>query len=94
MSRSKYIYVAAKAGVIGLSRSLAIEFGRYGITVNVVTPGLTLTERINRTARPELISQQRQTRCLRRDEQPEDLVGPVFFLASPDAEFISGQYST
>ncbi len=84
-------YVAAKAGVIGLSRSLAVEFGRFGITVNVVTPGLTRTEPINRTAKPELIAQQREMRSLHRDERPEDLVGPVFFLASPDAEFISGQ---
>ena len=84
-------YVAAKAGVVGLSRSLAVELGAYGITVNVVTPGLTRTEPVNRTAKPELIAQQRDMRSLHRDEQPEDLVGPVFFLASPDAEFISGQ---
>ncbi|MBV8847669.1 MAG: SDR family oxidoreductase, partial [Bryobacterales bacterium] len=71
--------------------SLAVELGSYGITVNVVTPGLTRTEPINRTAQPELISQQREMRSLHRDEQPEDLVGPVFFLASPDADFISGQ---
>ena len=84
-------YVAAKAGIVGLSRCLAIELGGYGITVNVVTPGLTLTKPVLQAIPPELIATQPKLRALRRDEQPEDLVGAVFFLASPDADFITGQ---
>jgi 3-oxoacyl-[acyl-carrier protein] reductase len=84
-------YVAAKAGMVGLSRCLAIELGGYGITVNVVTPGLTLTKPVLRAIPPELIATQPKLRALKRDEQPEDLVGAVFFLASPDADFITGQ---
>ena len=84
-------YVAAKSGVFGLSRSLAKGFGTDGITVNVVTPGLTVTPPVKENIPDELLKQQIELRCIKRDEQPEDLVGAVFFLASPDADFISGQ---
>jgi len=84
-------YVAAKAGVVGFSRSLAREVGRYGITVNVVTPGLTVTKAVRDSFPAEILEAQRNGRAIKRDEVPEDLVGPVFFLASPDADFISGQ---
>jgi NAD(P)-dependent dehydrogenase (short-subunit alcohol dehydrogenase family) len=84
-------YVAAKAGLIGLSRSLAREVGVYGITVNVVTPGLTVTKAAHDTFSPELLAAQREGRAIQRDQHAEDLVGPVFFLASPDSDFISGQ---
>ncbi len=83
--------MAAKAGVVGLSRSLARELGGYGITVNVVTPGLTVTKAVRDSFPPALLAAQRDRRAIQRDEVPEDLVGPVFFLASPDSDFISGQ---
>ena len=60
---AKRTYVAAKAGIVGFSRSLARE----------------------------ILAAQRDGRALQRDEEPEDLVGPTFFLASPDAGFITGQ---
>lgn len=84
-------YVAAKAGVIGFTRSLAREVGGYGITVNVVTPGLTVTKAVRDSFPAGILKTQRDARALQREEVPEDLVGPVFFLASPDADFISGQ---
>lgn len=84
-------YVAAKAGVVGFSRSLAREIGKYGITVNVVTPGLTVTPAVRDHFPAEVLAAQRAGRALPRDEQPHDLVGVVAFLASPDADFISGQ---
>lgn len=84
-------YVAAKAGIVGFSRSLAREVGEYGITVNVITPGLTLTEPVRKNFPAELIEAQRTSRALQRHELPEDLVGPIFFLASPEAGFITGQ---
>ena len=84
-------YVAAKGGVIGLSRALATEFGQYNITVNVVTPGLTLTDAVRRSFPAAVVDRLRGQRALKRDQQPEDLVGGVFFLASPDADFMTGQ---
>ena len=84
-------YVAAKAGLVGFTRSLAMEVGGYGITANMVAPGLTLTEPVRRTMPEKLINAQRELRAIKRDEGPQDLAGPVFLLASPDADFVSGQ---
>ena len=84
-------YVSAKAGVIGLSRSLAREFGEHGITVNAVAPGVTLSATAKKTLPQAIQDTAIKTRCLKREEQPRDLVGAVFFLASPDADFITGQ---
>ncbi len=84
-------YVAAKAGLFGLSRSLARGMGEEGVTVNVVTPGLTSTPAVKKSMPEEMIKRSVEARALKREEQPEDLVGAIFFLASPDADFISGQ---
>ncbi len=84
-------YVAAKAGVIGFSRSLARSLGTAGITVNVVTPGLTMTPVVRDHLSAEFIANQIKARAIPREQTPDDLVGAVFFLASPDAEFMSGQ---
>ena len=84
-------YVAAKAGVIGLTRSLAREFGRDGITVNLVAPGVTVTKAVKESFPEELLKEQIERRAIKREEKPEDLVGTVFFLASPDSDFVTGQ---
>ena len=84
-------YVAAKAGVLGFSRSLARVVGKEGITVNVVAPGLTLTPAVAKSMPAEMIEAQVKARAIQRDETGGDLVGTVFFLASPDADFMSGQ---
>ena len=84
-------YVAAKAGLFGLSRSLARVFGKDGITVNVVTPGLTVTPAVRAHMPAALIEQQIGLRAIARDETGADLVGMIFFLASAEADFVTGQ---
>ena len=87
-------HVAAKAGVFGLTRSLAREIGSEGITVNVVAPGLTLTPPVRENMPARMLDSQIESRAIKREEIAEDLVGAVFFLSSPDADVISGQTIT
>ena len=84
-------YVAAKAGLIGLSRSLAREFGDEGVCVNVVAPGVTITASAKKALPQSIQDTAISVRCLKREEHADDLTGAVFFLASPDADFITGQ---
>lgn len=88
---SQVHYVAAKGGVLGFTRSLARVVGKDGITVNLIAPGLTVTPAVAKHMPPELIKAQIAARAIQRDEVGEDLVGTTFFLASPDADFMTGQ---
>lgn len=83
-------YIAAKAGVIGMTRALATELGDYGILVNAISPGLTQTERTV-SVPDEVWGMQVAMQSVKRREEPEDLVGAAVFLASEDSAFITGQ---
>ena len=83
-------YVAAKAGVVGLSRCLANEVGGDGITVNVVAPGLTATPGAEFVFTAGEMQARAQTRPIKRVQTADDVVGAVMFLASDDAAFITG----
>ena len=84
-------YAASKAGIIGFSKSLALELAPHGITVNVICPGITDTAQPRGHQTEEQIYAQAQRIPLGRIGQPEDLVGPAVFLASDAAAFITGQ---
>ena len=84
-------YAASKAGIIGFSKSLALELAPHGITVNVICPGITDTAQPRGHQTEEQIYAQGQRIPLGRIGQPEDLVGPAVFLASDAAAFITGQ---
>lgn len=83
-------YAAAKAGVIGFTKSAAREFARYGISVNCVVPGAVETDILK--ALPENVRQEK-TRpiLLGRAAQPDEIARIVLFLASDDASYINGQ---
>lgn len=92
MGRPHYLhYVTSKSGLIGFTRALAKEVGEFGINVNTITPGGTVTEIERETVSVEQAQQMVAQRCVKRAQTPNDLVGSVMFLASDASDFISGQ---
>jgi 3-oxoacyl-[acyl-carrier protein] reductase len=96
-NRGQTNYAAAKAGIQGMAKTLAIELGPFGINVNCVAPGFVVTRMTAQTAeRVGLEFDQFQEAAaqqipLRRVGQPEDIASVIAFLCSDDASFVSGQ---
>ena len=84
-------YVASKAGVIGLTRSLASAMAEYNINVNCIAPGRTFSEDPSDQAALESCKARASLRRFKRIEYPEDLVGTAIFFASSNSDFITGQ---
>lgn len=83
-------YVTSKGAVVAFTRALAREVGEFGITVNSIAPGHTLSEMVKRRG-PNVDERAVAGRIIKRSQVPEDLSGTVVFLASDDSEFITGQ---
>jgi 3-oxoacyl-[acyl-carrier protein] reductase len=96
-NRGQANYSAAKAGIQGLTKTLAIELGRFGVRVNCVAPGFIATAMTEQTAdRLGLSFEDFQTAIaeqvpLQRVGQPDDVAGVIAFLCSDDAAYVSGQ---
>ena len=84
-------YVASKATLVGIARTLARALGRNGITVNCVAPGLTPTPGAIADTPPEVFNQVRARQAIDRPLAPEDVAAAVAFLAGDAASAITGQ---
>ncbi|MDR7157237.1 3-oxoacyl-[acyl-carrier protein] reductase [Sphingobium xenophagum] len=84
-------YKASKMGAIGLTRALAADLGKYGITVNAVSPALTPTPGVMSYGSADKIDQMASMQSIKRVAEARDMVGLVSFLTSNDSEFVTGQ---
>ena len=84
-------YTTAKAALIGFSRNLAVELGPLGIRVNCVAPGLVYPTDASRATKEDIKEMLIAQTPLKRVAAPEDITGPVLFLASDWSRFMTGQ---
>jgi 3-oxoacyl-[acyl-carrier protein] reductase len=96
-NRGQTNYSAAKAGLQGMTKTLALELGPFNVNVNCVAPGFIETAMTRQTAERMGVSFEQFVQAaaaqtpLRRVGQPDDVAGPIVFLCSDDAAYVSGQ---
>ncbi|AHY45908.1 Dehydrogenases with different specificities (related to short-chain alcohol dehydrogenases) [Rubrobacter radiotolerans] len=96
-NRGQANYAAAKAGVQGFTKTLAVELGRYGITVNAVAPGFIETEMTRQTAErmgipfEDFVAAAVEGIPAGRSGKPDDVASAVLFFASEESAFVNGQ---
>ncbi|WP_454651131.1 SDR family NAD(P)-dependent oxidoreductase [Bradyrhizobium liaoningense] len=86
-------YVASKGAIIAMTRAAARELGDGGIRVNCIAPGLTMSDSMKNNPNwpAEVMRANIATRALKREADPEDLLGAAIFLSSAESDFITGQ---
>jgi 3-oxoacyl-[acyl-carrier protein] reductase len=96
-NRGQVNYSAAKAGIQGFTKTLAIELGRFGVTANAVAPGFIATDMTRQTAKrmnitfEEFLAHAAEHIPVGRVGQPEDIANTISFLTSEEAGYVSGQ---
>ncbi|WP_239683995.1 SDR family oxidoreductase [Leucobacter musarum] len=90
-------YSAAKAGIQGFTKTLALELGRFGVTANAVAPGFTVTDMTRSVAErvgvpfEQLVEREAAATAVRRVGSPDDIANAVAFFVAPESGFVSGQ---
>jgi len=86
-----FSYSITKWGVVGLTKFMAAQLGQYGVTVNCIAPGITMTEATVKTVPEELMVAMTSGTAMKQRLEPEDLAGAAVFFASDDARLCTGQ---
>jgi 3-oxoacyl-[acyl-carrier protein] reductase len=86
-----FSYSITKWGVIGLTKFMAAQLGRWGITVNCIAPGVTMTEATKKIVPDFFIADMTAQTAMKSTLEPEDLAGACVFFASDEARFCTGQ---
>lgn len=86
-----FSYSITKWGVIGLTKFMAAQLGRWNITVNCIAPGITMTEATKKIVPDLFIQGMTEQTAMKRTLEPDDLAGAAVFFASDDARFCTGQ---
>lgn len=84
-------YAAGKGAIVNMTRSLAVYWARYNINVNAIAPGMVKTERLSEQISAETWDRLSQRTPLNRPAKPQDMAGAVIYLASPAADFVTGE---
>jgi NAD(P)-dependent dehydrogenase (short-subunit alcohol dehydrogenase family) len=84
-------YAASKAGVIAITRTLALQVAKFGINVNAVSPATIVTPLLEKNFTPEIVERLKSTIPYRRQGRPQDIANLILFLASDESEWITGE---
>ncbi len=88
---SSYAYMQSKWGVLGLTRHMAGQLGQFNVTVNCIAPGLVTTEATEKQVPTDFQPMFATMSAMRRNAEPEHMVGVAVFFASSDADLVNGQ---